>query len=145
VRYLKNYISVLVLVSISTVVGFKLLWYFFMVDSYRPEWFLLIMGLVFIAAGIWVSREWFRLHRAKMREPVALKDIASLQVQFGLSRAEKDILELLANGLSNSEIAEARNTSINTVKTHISNIYQKTGVKSRTQMLAIIKNRAENP
>lgn len=47
-----------------------------------------------------------------------------------LSERETDVLKLLASGLSNKEIADKLNISINTVITHRKNISQKTGIKS---------------
>jgi DNA-binding NarL/FixJ family response regulator len=47
-----------------------------------------------------------------------------------LSERETDVLRLLATGMSNKEIADRLNISINTVITHRKNISQKTGIKS---------------
>ena len=44
-------------------------------------------------------------------------------------------LELLANGLSNAEIAQHLVVTVGTVKTHIKSIYGKLGVHSRTQAI----------
>lgn len=48
-----------------------------------------------------------------------------------LTRRETEILKLLAEGLKNSEIAQRLNISIETVKTHLQNIYRKLEVKGR--------------
>ncbi|MBK7427351.1 MAG: response regulator transcription factor [Saprospiraceae bacterium] len=56
-----------------------------------------------------------------------------------LSEREKEILALIADGHSNQEISRALFISIPTVKTHISNLYQKLDVNSRTK--AILKAR----
>ena len=50
-----------------------------------------------------------------------------------LTRREKDVLRLLANGHSNREIAEQLGTSEGTVKNHCSNISSKLGVRDRTR------------
>lgn len=49
-----------------------------------------------------------------------------------LSKREETILELLVCGLSNAEIGEQAHISTNTVKFHLSNVYRKIGVSSRT-------------
>jgi len=53
-----------------------------------------------------------------------------------LSKRELDVLELIAQGLTNREIASRLYLSLNTVKAHTRNIYGKLGVHSRTQAIA---------
>ena len=56
-----------------------------------------------------------------------------------LSGREKEVLQYLAEGLSNREIAQKMTVSLSTVKTHTRNIYGKLGVNSRTQAIAQAK------
>ena len=53
-----------------------------------------------------------------------------------LTTREQHVLELLAAGLSNAEIAARLIVTVGTVKTHIKSIYGKLGVHSRTQAIA---------
>jgi DNA-binding NarL/FixJ family response regulator len=53
----------------------------------------------------------------------------------GLTAREGDVLTLIAQGLSNSEIAAALFLSANTVKTHINRVFAKTGSKTRAQAI----------
>ena len=63
-----------------------------------------------------------------------------------LSSREVEILEKLATGLTNDEIAEELHISHCTVKTHLQNIYRKIKVNSRTQAIVwSAKNLARNP
>jgi len=57
-----------------------------------------------------------------------------------LSRREMEVLALISEGLSNSGIAGRLTLAPGTVKVHIRNIYEKLGVKSRTQALAKAKS-----
>ena len=53
-----------------------------------------------------------------------------------LSERELEILQLIAEGLTNRQIADRLYLSINTVKAHARNIYSKLGVNNRTQSVA---------
>jgi len=53
-----------------------------------------------------------------------------------LSEREIEVLQLIADGLSNAEIADKLVIAVGTVKRHINNIYGKLGVQSRTQAVA---------
>lgn len=52
---------------------------------------------------------------------------------FDLTRRERDVLDLLARGFSNTEIAEQLDVKPSTVKTHVSRIFSKIGVSSRVE------------
>lgn len=60
--------------------------------------------------------------------PVAAKE------SLALTRSEKDILAMLAQGASNAEIARARRTSIRTVANQIAKLLRKFGVRSRYEL-----------
>lgn len=53
-----------------------------------------------------------------------------------LSTREQDVLELLAAGLSNAQMAAQLVVTVGTIKTHIKSIYGKLGVHSRVQAVA---------
>ena len=59
---------------------------------------------------------------------------------FGLTLRESEVAALLADGMSNKEIAMALWISENTVKTHLKAIFQKTAVSSRAQAMVRIAN-----
>jgi LuxR family maltose regulon positive regulatory protein len=65
--------------------------------------------------------------------------VAEGQQLMPLTRRELDILQLLAAGKSNQEIAEERVLTLNTVKKHVANILQKLGVANRTQAVMLAK------
>ncbi|WP_226689597.1 MULTISPECIES: response regulator transcription factor [Ruegeria] len=74
--------------------------------------------------------------RGKMVFPFI--DVRKMQQDpiHSLSRKERVILEALAKGLSNRELSKDLQISTNTVKFHLSNIYEKLGVKNRAQAIA---------
>ncbi len=64
--------------------------------------------------------------------------------RFGITRRERDIARGILRGSSNAEIAAALFISERTVETHVTNIYQKTGVKSRVQLLNALRGGSES-
>ncbi len=56
-----------------------------------------------------------------------------------LTRAELDVLQLLADGKSNQQIAAERVIALNTVKKHVSNILSKLGATNRTQAVILAR------
>lgn len=73
------------------------------------------------------------------REGSGTKDPACLPRADSLTEREKEVLRLIAAGLSNKEIAEQLEMTVNTVKTHIKNIYGKLQVNRRVQVAARAK------
>lgn len=65
-------------------------------------------------------------------------DVRDLQKNLlqSLSRREADMLEALSKGLTNRELSRELGISANTVKFHLSNLYDKLSVKSRAQAIA---------
>ena len=59
--------------------------------------------------------------------------------ELGITRREMEILGLVAQGMSNREIAEKLYVSENTVKTHCSRAFDKLGARRRTQAVQLGK------
>lgn len=68
---------------------------------------------------------------------VSQEEIAQLSTAASISERERDVLQLVRQGLSNREIAARLFISPSTVKTHLKNIYRKLEVNGRAQ--AIVK------
>ena len=57
----------------------------------------------------------------------------------GLTAREAEVAQLVAVGATNAEIARALSVSLATVKTHLTQIYAKVGVRSRTQLAVVLR------
>ncbi|WUS38190.1 response regulator transcription factor [Kitasatospora sp. NBC_01250] len=69
-------------------------------------------------------------------EPAAQAPAGQRPLPDGLTAREAEVLALIAEGLSNAEIAEALFVSPATVKTHINNLFAKTAVRDRAQAVS---------
>lgn len=68
----------------------------------------------------------------------APSDVRELLGRKGLTDREADVAELIAQGATNAEIGKALFVSGATVKTHLSRVYAKTGVRNRTQLAILL-------
>jgi DNA-binding NarL/FixJ family response regulator len=72
---------------------------------------------------------------AKDNAPFLSIDELNKDLDLPLSEIEYEVLITLTQGLTNEQIAHTKYVSINTVKTHLKNVYAKLGVRSRTQAM----------
>ena len=63
------------------------------------------------------------------------------QAPIGLTDAEREVANLVSDGLTNSEIAARLHLSVRTVEAHLSHAYMKLGVHSRTALVAKLRPR----
>ncbi len=70
-----------------------------------------------------------------------LAERIAIDEAMGLSERQHEVLQLLASGLRNQEIADQLVLSLRTVKFHVENIYQKLGVRSRTEAIRVARER----
>ncbi len=111
----------------------------YMVRDLSLEFYLGVVAIVFTAVGIWAG---LRLTRPKTKV-IVQKDFTFNEEEFnrlGISKRELEVLELMAQGLSNQEIADKLFVSLNTVKTHSANLFVKLDAKRRTQAVQKAKN-----
>lgn len=112
------------------------------------EWNLLIrdhvldlyiggIAVTFTLLGLWLARQLAKtVQKPTVEAAVPLSiSVAELAVQFELTNREGEVLQQLLQGKSNAEIANQLFLSLSTVKTHISNLFLKMDVKSRTQAM----------
>ena len=67
----------------------------------------------------------------------AEKQVESEKLESSLSIREDEIFQLIIQGKSNKQIAYQLNISVNTVKFHVKNIYEKLNIKSRKEALVL--------
>lgn len=92
--------------------------------------YLALIGVAFAAGGVWLG--WRLNARAA---PAPFERNAAAIASLGLTGQEIRVLERLAEGLSNKQIARRLGLSPNTVKTHVSNIFGKLEVRRRTEAI----------
>lgn len=107
------------------------------------EVYAVFIAVFFLILGIWVSR---KLTRPKVQTEVLEKIIyrdkglpfelnQKLVDELGISSREMEVLQLIAEGLSNQQIADQLFVSPNTIKTHLARLFEKLGVGKRIQAI----------
>ena len=117
----------------------KLVEYKYLIRDIPLEFYIGAVAVMFTAIGIWAG---LRLTRPNIVEveingPFE-RDEAALG-KLGISRREFEVLELIAAGLSNQDLADRLFVSTSTVKTHVSNILAKLDAGRRTEAIARAK------
>jgi DNA-binding CsgD family transcriptional regulator len=123
--------------------------YRFLVVEHSAEIYGALIAVIFAGVGIWLG---LRLKSARERvatdedvKPTTSGPMATFipndrkREALSITPRELEILELVAAGLSNREIAEKLFVSENTVKTHCSRAFDKLGAKRRTQAVQLGK------
>ena len=124
--------------------------YRFLVMEHSVEIYSGLIAGIFAALGIWLG---LRLTGSRQKVvveqvlvPVSQPDLTGPFVpdekkrdDLGITRRELEILGLVAQGMSNREIAGKLYVSENTVKTHCSRAFDKLGARRRTQAVQLGK------
>jgi DNA-binding CsgD family transcriptional regulator len=112
----------------------------FLILSHAMDIYIGAIALIFTALGVWLT---LKVVKPKTHTIIVEKEVYRTETsseinqseieKLALSKRELEVLHLMAQGLSNKEIADGLFVSLNTVKTHSSNIFEKLDVKRRTQ------------
>lgn len=107
------------------------------------EVYALLVALLFGGVGIWVGIKLFTKNKQLIviegGGTPGLVDEERIK-ELGISKREHEVLELIARGHTNQEVAELLFVSPNTVKTHLANIFAKLDVNRRTQAIQRAKD-----
>ena len=142
----KNKATIIYSISLASLL-FLLKWLElrFILFDHSFEIYIGFIAVIFTGLGIWLA---LKLSKPKIKTIVVEKEVfvgngqdsnrnfiqnTSLISQLALSKRELEILNVLAAGNSNQEIASKLFVSISTVKTHNQNLFDKLDVKRRTQ------------
>ncbi len=112
--------------------------YRFLVVEHSLEIYGGLTAATFAVLGIWLGlRLRARQQVGQPKEPAVWDE--KKREELGVTPRELEILGLIAQGMSNREIAEKLFVSENTVKTHSSRLFGKLGAKRRTQAVQLGK------
>ena len=92
--------------------------------------YLFLVAVAFLVLGIVLG---VRVFAAPA--PAAFDGNPKAQAELGLSERELEVLQELAAGRSNKEIAARLKVSPNTVKTHVARLFEKLGARRRTEAI----------
>lgn len=119
--------------------------YRFVIVEHSLEIYGGLVAALFAALGIWLGLKLTKTRIVVKEVPVPVPTTEPFTVnkasieRLGLTPREVEILQLIAEGLSNREIAGKLFVSENTVKTHSANLFSKLSAKRRTQAVQLAK------
>ena len=127
------------------IAGLRAIEYRWLVLDYSVEIYGGLVATLFATLGIWFGHKLTRptetvvVREVMVAAPVGFARNQQKLESLGITPRELEILELIAAGLSNKEIAERVHVSENTVKTHSSRVFDKLGARRRTQAVQVGK------
>ncbi len=112
------------------------------------EFYAGAIALLFTLLGIWIAIKIRPIRQIENKPSNAAEYISNeqLRMELAISKRELEVLQLIANGLSNQEIATQLFISPHTVKSHTARLFEKLDVKRRThavekaQQLGLLKH-----
>ena len=126
-------------------VALRMMEYKLLVVDYTREMYIGGIALLFTTVGVWIGGSLRnRVRHTPLIGPTSLTSFTpnpNALRRTGITTRELEVLHLVALGLSTREIADKLFVSINTVKTHTANLFQKLDARRRTQ--AVQKAMAE--
>lgn len=111
----------------------KFIEYRFLVRDLTIEFYIGAVAVFFTALGVWAGIRLTAKHQKTIPASAAPTEKGESLARSGISQREYEVLALMAEGYSNQEIADRLFLSLNTIKTHTSNLFNKLDVKRRTQ------------
>lgn len=102
----------------------------YLARTHPGEIYIAIIALAFMVLGVWIGARLFG-----RRPSGAFERNDQVIATLGISPRELEVLELLAAGRSNKEIASGLGVSPNTVKTHVARLLEKLEAPRRTQAI----------
>ena len=99
--------------------------------AYSTDVYVFLIATAFLALGVYIGSRVL----GKAREPAPFDGNPRAQASLGISGRELEVLQELAAGRSNKEIASKLKVSPNTVKTHTARLFGKLGAKRRTDAI----------
>ncbi len=132
--YLKPFIVFIVFYSLAgfllRVVNFQE----YRIQEDHQMFYLGLLALIFNVLNILYLKKMIKKPEGELSETT---DIINLYKKFGISKREKDIIQLICEGKTNKEIGELLFISPITVRDYCSKIYRKTNTNNRTQVAGI--------
>ena len=116
----------------ALVVALKYVEYRFLIRELSVEIYIGLVAVLFTSLGIWMGSKLLQRKKVVVMEPPRAIDPEAVR-RAGISARELEVLQLMAGGHSNQEIADKLFISLPTVKSHSSSLFAKLDVKRRTE------------
>jgi len=120
-----------------------------LIIDHSTEIYITGIAVIFTFIGIWLAKKLTRPKTEVIKEMVVVEKEVTVYrpahepflpdtemiARLGISQREMEVLQLVASGATNQEIADQLFVSLNTIKTHTSRLFEKLDVQRRTQAI----------
>lgn len=130
---MKRTILIFAVLILAILLLFQISKYSLISGNAKLEWVIGGIAIVFFFVGVFINKKTAK--KLEAAKEVDYKKIETLEI----TKREYEVLQSIAEGLSNQEIAEKLFLSESTIKTHVSNLLIKLDAKRRTQAVKIAK------
>jgi len=139
---MKNVVLKFGLMATALLMLMQLTRYSLLTQNLENEMWVGLFAVMFLGFGVAIAMIYLKQKQPTLQTE-SVPSTAEIDHQkiknLGISNREYEVLQLIAEGLSNQEIASRLFISQSTVKTHVSNLLSKLDAKRRTQALNIAK------
>ena len=100
---------------------------------FKFDYYITAVAVLFLIAGFFISKH----------KPADLNKDTAENLLSTLTLKESSILQMIAEGKSNKEIASVNFVEVSTIKTHINNIYTKLGLQNRREAISYYRGKVK--
>lgn len=112
----------------------------FILTMFFPQFLMCSYGIYYMAFAILMIVFFYGYFDEDFKDRLQPRELQLDDLkEYHISEREFSVIQLISQGMTNKEIGSQLNISVNTVNNHVANVFSKTGVRSRIDLLNLLK------